>query len=67
MTLGKWAIPQAPKCYLKRHAKNRNYRNDWCEYNGNCDNCPIAKDYIEEGFNITTSGWRSTRTLEAEG
>jgi len=64
MTLGKWAIPMAPRCHLKRHAVNRTYRNDWCEYGGKCSECPIAKSYIEEGFDITTSGWIATRNLE---
>ncbi len=66
MKLGKWAIPQAPICYLKRHAVDRNYRNDWCEYGGKCHECSIAKCYIEEGFDITTIGWIATRTLEVE-
>jgi len=48
MTLGKWAIPQAPRCHLKRHAVNRNYRNDWCENGGKCDECPLAKGYHKE-------------------
>jgi len=65
MTLGKWAIPQAPRCHLKRHAVNRNYQNDWCEYGGKCSECLLAKNYIEEGFDITSTGWRATRTLEA--
>lgn len=74
MTLGKWAIPQAPICHLKRHAVNRNYRNDWCEYGGKCGDCesldgtkvicPVAKEYIEGGFDISLKGWRATRTLE---
>lgn len=46
-TMGKWAIPQAPRCHLKRHAVNRNYRNDWCENGGKCDGCPIAKNHPE--------------------
>jgi len=68
MTLGKWAIPQAPRCHLKRHAVNRNYRNDWCEHGGKCHECPIAKEYIGSGFEIATMGWMATRiltTLEA--
>lgn len=64
MALGKWAIPQAPRCHLKRHAVNRNYRNDWCEYGGKCHECPIAENYIKEGFDIAPSGWRSTRNHE---
>lgn len=74
MPLGKWAIPQAPRCHLKRHAVNRNYRNDWCDYGGDCGACEsldgtkvicsIAKEYINEGFNLKTTGWRSTRNLE---
>lgn len=66
MTLGKWAIPQTPRCHLKRHAVNKNYRNDWCEYDGKCHECPLAKCYIEEGFDIVHTGWIATRTLEEE-
>jgi len=64
VTPGKWAIIQAPRCHLKRHAEARNYRNDWCEYGGECHKCPLAKCYIEEGFNITSTGAIATRTLE---
>lgn len=62
--LGKWAIPTAPRCHLKRHAAGRNYRNDWCENGGKCNECLLAKSYIEEGFDIKTSGWIATRNLE---
>jgi len=62
--LGKWAIQTAPNCHLKRHAVGRNYRNDWCENGGKCNECLLAKSYIEEDFDIKTSGWIATRDLE---
>ena len=44
-----WAIPQNPRCYLKKNASNRGYRNDWCENDGDCETCPIA-DSHKEGY-----------------
>lgn len=64
MISGKWAIVQTPRCHLKRHAVNRNYRNDWCENGGKCSECSLAKYYIEEGFDITSNGSIAMRTLE---
>jgi len=64
VTVGKWAIKQVPRCYLKRHAVNRNYRNDWCEYGGKCDECLIAKDYNTKGFFIMTSEMKAMKKRE---
>jgi len=45
-----WAVPQIPRCYVKRNAANRRYRNDWCDIakelnNGeaDCSGCSIAR------------------------
>ena len=64
MKLGKWAILERPRCHLKREAIGRNYRNDWCENEGDCSKCPTASCYISEGFNIKTEGPIADRTLE---
>ena len=47
-----FAISQPPRCYLKRHSLNINYRNDWCDVARDlndgealCEECSIARAY----------------------
>lgn len=73
-----FAIPQPPRCYLKRHSENINYRNDWCDparENADmrdmegfpfCEECSIARAYKSGHLKVKPGALKTLLEKEAK-